>query len=146
MARDDHDREEGVDFTEFGPVLEDISYPITTDELVERYGDYELDRTNADPITVRELFNFMGDDTFESSEEARQMIMSQMPRESVGRTNYSDRGGASPVESDAAEDAEHVTDADIEGGPAADRDIGTDGDAHGDAGGDDDGDENADEE
>ena len=131
MGHDDTDREEGVDFTEFGPVLEEISYPITTDELVEQYGDHELGRTNADPITVRELFNFMGDDTFESSEEARQMIMSQMPRESVGRTNYSDRGGSHPKETEAAEDAQHVTDADIEGGAAADRDIGADGDAHG---------------
>lgn len=144
MDHDDTDREEGVDFGEVNPTLEDLSYPITTDELVDQHGDLELGRTNADPITIRELFEFMGEDTFESREEVRQMIMSQMPRESVGRRNYSDRGGTSPAETEAAAEAENATAADVEGGPASDRDIGTDGDVHADT--EEDGTSDADEE
>ena len=89
---DDTDREEGVDFTDINPVLEEISYPITTAELIEQYGDREFGRTNADPITVEELFGPMGEDTFDSAEELRQMALNQMPRDSVGRARYSDRG------------------------------------------------------
>ena len=54
---DDPERVEGVDFTGINPVLNDISYPITTAEFVEQYG---------------------------------------------GRANYSDRGGATPTETEAA--------------------------------------------
>ena len=126
MNDDDTDREEGVDFAEVNPVLEDLSYPITAEELVEQHGDRELGRTNADPISLRELFEYMGEDTFESPEEVRQMVMSQMPRESVGRRQYSDRGGTLPDEGDDGGD--HHTAADVQGGPASDRDVDADGD------------------
>jgi len=116
---DDPDHVEGVDFTSINPVLGDVSYPITTEELIDRHGDREIHRTNAEPITVAELFSYI-DDTFESESAVRQMILSQMPRDSEGRTNYSDRGGATPVETEAAEAATEQTTADLEGGPAAD--------------------------
>lgn len=88
----DRDREMGVDFTEIDPLLQDLSYPITATELIEEYGDREFERTNADPITIEELFGPMGEDTFEDAEEVRQMALNQMPRDSVGRDRYSDRG------------------------------------------------------
>ncbi|WP_232686173.1 DUF2795 domain-containing protein [Halobacterium zhouii] len=106
MDSDDTDREQGVDFTTIDPVLEDISYPITTDELVDQYGDETVDRTNADPIPVRELFEGIGEDSYESPEEVRQMMLNLMPRDSVGRANYSDRGGSSPTETEEAEDVD----------------------------------------
>ena len=121
MADDDTDQTQGVDFSDIEPVLDDLSYPITADELVERYGDRELGRTNADPISIEELFDYMGDDTFESEEQLRQMIMAQMPRDSEGRTDYSDRGGSHPEATDEAEDAGEGTDADVEEGTSTDR-------------------------
>jgi len=114
---DDPDHVEGVDFTTINPVLEDLSYPITTEELVDQYGDRELGRTNADPVSVAELFGYI-DDTFDSDQDVRQMMLNQMPRDSEGRTNYSDRGGATPVETDAARAATEQTTADLEEGPA----------------------------
>ena len=116
---DDPRHVEGVDFTGINPVLEDISYPITAGELVDQHGDREVERTNADPISVRELFGYI-DDTFDSRESVREMILSQMPRDSEGRTNYSDRGGATPVETEAAEAATEQTTADLEQGSATD--------------------------
>lgn len=92
MATGDTYREEGVDFAEFNRVLEGLSFPVTNRELVEQYGDRQFERTNVGPITVAELFGPMGDDTFESVEEVREMVLSQMPGESVGRRRYSDRG------------------------------------------------------
>lgn len=59
---------------DLNPVLEDLSYPITADEFVEEYGDREPPRTNADPIEVGTVLEYMGGTTFESEEELRQQI------------------------------------------------------------------------
>lgn len=122
MGDDDPDRVEGVDFGSLNPLLDERSYPVTADELVERYGDRELERTNAGPITFRELFDHVGDTTFDSEDQLRQMLPAQMPRESEGRTNYADRGSSNPTLTDAAEEAEDSTAADFQGGEATDRD------------------------
>lgn len=122
MVQDDQTRIEGVDFSALEPVLDELSYPVSSEEFVERHGDTELGRANADPITVEELFAYMGTDTFDSSDGVRQMILGQMPRNSEGRTNYSDRGGSLPVETEAAEEAAKQTAADLEEGKATDPD------------------------
>lgn len=127
MVPDDERRSEGVDFEALEPALEEVSYPISSEELVEQYGDVELGRTNAEPITLQELFEGMGENTFESAKGVHTMVMSMMPEESVGPSNYSDRGGSTPTETEAAEDARYQNSGDVEGGPAADRDSGTDG-------------------
>ncbi|QLG27895.1 DUF2795 domain-containing protein [Halorarum halophilum] len=92
MSQPKTDRDEGVDFTDIKPVLEGLSFPITRSELVEQYGARELGRTNVGSITIEELFGPMGEDTFESADDVREMVLSQMPRDSVGRQRYSDRG------------------------------------------------------
>lgn len=112
MSEPDH--VEGVDFTDVNPVLESLSYPTTANEIVEEHGDVELGRTNTDPITIAELFDHMGDTQFDSEEGVRQMLLSQMPSDSEGRENYSDRGGANPVETEAAEEAAEQTSDDVE--------------------------------
>lgn len=116
------DRVEGVDFTEINPVLADLSYPISTGEFAEQYGDHELPRTNADPIAVNDLLDYMGEATIESEGELRQTLLGQMPRGSEGRTNYSDRGGATPVQTEAAAEAAEQTTADLQPGEATDPD------------------------
>lgn len=92
MADEETDRIEGVDFTDIGPILEEIPYPVTSEEFVAEHGDRVVGRTNAEPISIRELFEPMGDDTSTSADELRQSIMALMPKESVGRQRYSDRG------------------------------------------------------
>lgn len=101
---DDTERDQGVDFAGINPVLEDVTYPITSAELVADHGDRELERTNAEPISVRELLDHMGEQTFESAEEVRQQLLNQMPESSVGRQNYTDRGGAQPEETEEVAD------------------------------------------
>lgn len=104
----DADREEGVDFTDFNPVLEEISYPISETELVEEHGDHTIERTNADPITVEDLFEGTGEQTFEGPEEVKQSVLNLMPRDSVGQARYSDRGGATPEPLDDDESDERM--------------------------------------
>jgi hypothetical protein len=101
---DDPERVEGVEFTSINPVLDDIDYPITADQFVNQYGHYEIERTNAGPITIRELFEPLEEDQFESAKEVRETIMSLMPKESVGRQRYSDRG--STIDGPGQEDRE----------------------------------------
>lgn len=115
------DRMEGVKVSDMDSINEELSFPVTADEIVEEYGDHELDRTNADPISLRELFEPMGNTEFHSADDLETMIVGQMPQNSEGRTNYSDRGGSHPVETEEAEEAGEQTAADLEGDPAADR-------------------------
>lgn len=91
-AEDTGERVEGVDFSNVSPLLEDIEYPITVDELVSEYGDRTLERTAADPISIRELLGEMGDDSFESPMEVRQTMLTMMPQDSEGSPGHSSRG------------------------------------------------------
>jgi len=98
MSGPEKSRDEGVDFSDINPVLEDLSYPISQEEFVTQYGKESVERTNAGPITVAELFDGMGEQTFEAAEEIRQSVLNLMPRESVGLQRYSDRAGSIPEE------------------------------------------------
>jgi len=98
MSGRETDREEGVDFTDIDPILTGLTYPTTKDEFVSEYGDQSIERTNAGPISVREVFDGTGEDTFESPTEIRQSVLNLMPRETVGRQRYSDRAGSIPEE------------------------------------------------
>lgn len=98
MSGDEDERAEdgrdgGVAFEGIDSVLEEISYPVSKDEFVDRYGERTLDRTNAEPITVRAVFEGTGDDTFESADDIRRSVLNLVPSDSVGRQRYSDRGG-----------------------------------------------------
>jgi len=123
MAQEE-DREpmEGVELETIDEVLDSIEYPITADEIVERWGDEEVDRTNAEPISLRELFEAMGDTEFTSEQDFQEMLLAQMPRDSEGRTGYSDRGGSLPTETEEAEEAGESTSADFQEGESTDRD------------------------
>ncbi len=103
---DDTDREQGVDFASVDGLLDELAYPVTTGDLVAEHGHRQIERTNAEPITIRELFDDAGDETFESAEAVRQSVLNLMPEESVGREEYSDRGGATPDEH-VDDDGEH---------------------------------------
>jgi len=97
MPENDPDRELGVDFGSID--LEGLDYPLETHDLVDRYGDRAIERTNAEPITIRELFGGMEDEEVGSADELRQTILNLMPEDSVGRKAYSDRGGSTPDDS-----------------------------------------------
>jgi len=98
MSGENTDREEGVEFTDIDSILGDLSYPVSKSEFVDEYGDTAIERTSAEPITIEELFEGTGEDTFESDEEVRQSVLNLLPADSVGRQRYSDRGGSIPNE------------------------------------------------
>ena len=87
-------REQGV---EIGPLADELDrhdYPTTTDELLDEYGDAEIELSD-DTHTLREVLGEAGleDQEYESAEEVRQMIYNMVGDDAVGREGYSDRGG-----------------------------------------------------
>lgn len=104
MAPADTDREQGVNFSSIEPVLDELEYPIAVDELVSEFGDREIELTNAEPVSLAELFDGLGDQTLESHEAVRQEILNMMPADAVGREDYTDRGGELAGESEETDE------------------------------------------
>lgn len=99
--------EEGVAFGNLDAELEAHGFPIDHDELLSEFGDFELELTSGDDMTLREVMEpLQGGDTYESVDEVHQAVLNMMPDEAVGRKGYSDRGGDTPTETEAAEGVE----------------------------------------
>jgi hypothetical protein len=71
-------------------LLDDHQYPTDTDGLVAAHGDYELDLPNGSE-TLAEVFERMGDETYESAHEAREAMYCALSSKAIGRRHYSDR-------------------------------------------------------
>jgi len=87
-------RELGV---EFGDLAEDLGhheYPTTVEELVEEFGDRELEL----PSGEESFGEVIGPDTDEPDQqfvdagEVRQAVLNMVGGDAVGRPHYSDRG------------------------------------------------------
>lgn len=66
------------------------SYPATTEELVEAYGELELELAGGSE-TFGDTIERLGEQTFENPEEVRLTTYSAVSEDAVGRQNYSDR-------------------------------------------------------
>lgn len=89
-------REMGVEFGSLAEELEAEEYPIGKEELLDTYGDEELEMEN-DTQTLREVLGPLGQDEFGSADEVRQSVLNMVGDEAVGRKNYSDRGDETDV-------------------------------------------------
>ena len=87
---DTDEREMGVEFGELGDELDEISYPVTTEELLEEHGDATLEFQGSE-ATLAELLEPMGDQTYESKNGIQQAALNMVGDEAIGRKNYSDR-------------------------------------------------------
>lgn len=87
---DDRVREIGIDFGSLAQQLEEHEYPATNDELVDAYGESALILQNGEQ-TLREVFESMATESFDSAEEARQAIFNCVNDQAIGRKGYSDR-------------------------------------------------------
>jgi hypothetical protein len=101
-------REQGVDIGPLADELEDHTYPATTSEIIEEYGDYEIELPDGSQSLSEVLGGLEGEDEeYESADEVRQMIYNMVGSEAVGREGYSDRGGTSTdAEGDSEESEE----------------------------------------
>jgi len=66
------------------------SYPATTEEVIEEYGDLELELPNGNE-TLETVLSRLDSETFEHHEDLRLAAMSAMSNNAIGRKGYSDR-------------------------------------------------------
>lgn len=92
---EDRSREIGIDFGLLAQQLENHEYPVTSDELVDAYGDAVLTFQNGEQ-TLSEVFESMAVESFTSVEDARQAIFNN--EQAIGRKGYSDRTPPAPGE------------------------------------------------
>lgn len=103
-------REQGIDFGPLEAKLDEQEYPLTQGELLSALGDEELDLADGS-VTLREILGEQqstdGEErTYESADAVHQAVLNMVGDEAVGRTDYSDRGGQTPDDSEAGEDAD----------------------------------------
>lgn len=66
------------------------TYPATTEDLVDAYGDVEFDLPNGTE-TFGEAMDRLADETFENAMEARLSTYQALSSKAIGRKYYSDR-------------------------------------------------------
>ncbi|WP_226021373.1 DUF5789 family protein [Halomicrobium salinisoli] len=95
---DEDTRELGVDIGSLDSALESHEYPTTVDELIEEFGDHEIELPGGE-TTVEEVLDTQSGEEFESADGVKQRILNDVGAEAVGREGYSDRGGSDEGES-----------------------------------------------
>ena len=66
------------------------SYPATTEEVIEEYGEIEIELPNGDE-QLGDVLDRLGSETFESAKDVRMAAISAVSSNAIGRENYSDR-------------------------------------------------------
>jgi len=87
-------RELGVEFGALAEDLDDHEYPTTVEELVDEYGDRELELPGGEE-SFRDVlgpYTEEPDQQFNDAGEVRQAILNMVGTEAVGQPRYSDRG------------------------------------------------------
>jgi len=93
MADESEDtREAGVEFGSLADALEAESYPLSHEELLDRYGDDELELVDGS-ARLREVLVTEQEREYEDAEAVRQAIFNMVGSDAIGREGYSDRGG-----------------------------------------------------
>lgn len=92
MTETDDSREQGVEFGSLADDLDDASYPLTKEELLDRWGDREVELKSGER-TLRAILDPMGEMEFDGADDVRQTVVGMVGDEGLERENYSDRGG-----------------------------------------------------
>jgi hypothetical protein len=66
------------------------NFPATTEEVIEEYGDLQLELPNGDE-QLEDVLGRLGSETFESLEDVRDATLCGLSSNAIGRKGYSDR-------------------------------------------------------
>jgi hypothetical protein len=99
----DDTREHGIEFGALTGDLEDESYPLSQETLLDRYGDREIGLVD-EQVTLREVLTSEREREYEDAKSVRQAVLNMVGEDAVGREEYSDRGGSAPEMADSTED------------------------------------------
>ncbi|SFS09602.1 hypothetical protein SAMN05216559_3544 [Halomicrobium zhouii] len=86
-------RDMGIEFGALQEDLENESYPISKEELLEKYGDRTVEHSGGES-TVEEVIGPLGREEFEGQDQIHQSILNMVGDDAEGRKEYSDRGGS----------------------------------------------------
>ena len=84
-------RDMGVEFGDLTEDLESESYPMTMEQVLDKYGDRELEHSNG-TVTLREVIQPEENREFEGADEVHQTVLNMIGDEAVGREGQSGRG------------------------------------------------------
>lgn len=104
--RTEGSRQQGVELGSLEDELATHDYPTTAAELVDEYGDYEIELPGGSQ-QLEEVLGLLDQNeaAYDDAEEARQAIYNLVGTEAVGRERYSDRGGSTPNDGDEGDEA-----------------------------------------
>ncbi len=102
MDDDSRAREQGVEFGDLGDELATADYPLTNDEVIDRYGDREIVMAD-ETVTLGEVLEPF-EETYQDDGDVRTAVLNMVGDEAIGRKGYSDRTPPAPGED---EDREH---------------------------------------
>lgn len=71
-------------------LLSGCEYPATTSELISEYGDNQFELQNGTE-TVRDALSRLGEQTYESPQDATEAVFCGLSHRAIGRRFYSDR-------------------------------------------------------
>jgi hypothetical protein len=80
-------------------LVDDLSYPVTTTELLAAHGDHVI-RLAGGAERMTDVLSRLGAETYEAPRELRDAIRTAVGHEAIGRRYYSDRDAYAPGESD----------------------------------------------
>ncbi|MFW6018561.1 MAG: DUF5789 family protein [Halapricum sp.] len=93
MARDQGDsREQGIEFGSLADELAGETYPLSHQELLDKYGEQTLE-LEAGSATLREILGQEHKQEYEDEQSVRQSVFNMSGSDAVGREGYSDRAG-----------------------------------------------------
>lgn len=95
MNDEDDQRKHGVELGRLAEKLDQFSYPVDEETLLERCGEHELDLEGG-TTTLGDVLGRGGKETYESSADVERRILAMVDTDAVGREGYSDRGGTAP--------------------------------------------------
>lgn len=67
------------------------AFPITTDEVVEQYGDLTVDYPGGGSEPLHEILHTSGDEEYGTTDDLQLAVLNGVQRDAVGRPRYSDR-------------------------------------------------------
>jgi len=103
---DDESREMGVDFGRLHEELSTREYPVDRETLLEEYGEHEIE-TEGGSQSLQSILGVEGQEPgtheYESADAVHQAVLNMVGSGAVGRSEYSDRGGSVPDDTEESE-------------------------------------------
>lgn len=79
-----------IEFSEIGEVIDPGEFPVTTEDLIEAYGDCVVEYPRGGDRLER-ILRTSGLETYETPDEIELSVLNGVRRDAVGRPRYSDR-------------------------------------------------------